>query len=220
MLGEGLLPRVRLYLVRHGQSQANANLSIRNVNSDLTELGKEQATSVAARLASEHLTHLYCSPYRRTVDTAREISQACGLECAFLPVIHEHHGAIPPDWHPYTRTELEALFPAVCIPAHMPEAGWHAFPETIEQVRERMQRALEEIRDANPAHARIALISHASPIQQFIGVATTAYTASEATQIAIGNASLTILDLDFSPAAVIGGMGQVAHLSQPLPVLL
>jgi len=49
---------------------------------------------------------------------------------------------------------------------------------------------------------RVLLVSHASPIQQLIGVATGKYTPLDATRLTVGNASLTVLNLDTTPASV------------------
>ena len=57
---------MELYLVRHGESQANAGLSD-HLDSHLTALGQRQAERTAQRLGSEGLTQAYVSPLRRTL---------------------------------------------------------------------------------------------------------------------------------------------------------
>jgi probable phosphoglycerate mutase len=72
-----------VYFVRHGESTANARtqaayLPDRDV--PLSERGLEQSRFIAARAAKLPLELIIASPYKRTVDTARMITEATGLE--------------------------------------------------------------------------------------------------------------------------------------------
>src|SRR5512140_573661 len=74
------MPR-RLLLVRHCQSQANAEGRIEGVgDSPLSEVGLEQARRVAAFVASQDIgpATLIASPLSRARATADEIAAACG----------------------------------------------------------------------------------------------------------------------------------------------
>src|SRR6185437_7344470 len=102
---------VLLYLVRHAQSGANADMSCREVDCELTELGCRQAELVAAALRGQTFAQVLASPYRRTVATAREIAAACGAPLALLPSGHEHHSIAPAGWIPPTRAELLWRYP-------------------------------------------------------------------------------------------------------------
>lgn len=206
-----------LYLVRHAQSRANADASCREVDCELTELGCRQAEQVAAALSGERFTQALASPYRRTVATAREIAAATGTALALCPGAHEHHLIAPAGWIPPTRAELIWRYPDLPVPLETPETTWHQFPENVEQVAARMREAVDVLRNRYAQDARVLLVSHASPIQQLIGVATGAYTPIEATRLPIGNASLTILDLGVMPAKV-EGLGRDDYLRTPQPV--
>ena len=69
-----------LLLVRHGQSEGNVGRSI-HPDCGLTELGLDQATDVARRLAAFDLSGFtgVTSPYQRAVRTAAEIAQETGI---------------------------------------------------------------------------------------------------------------------------------------------
>lgn len=189
-----------LYLVRHAQSRANADALCREIDCELTELGSRQAELVAAELRHETLTQVLASPYRRTVATAREIARASGAALALLPSCHEHHGFAPAGWIPPTRAELLWRYPDLPLVGEVPETTWHRLPETYEQVAARMLEVVATLRSAYKSADRLLLVSHASPIQQLIGVATGAYTPLEATRLPIGNASVSVLDLGVTPA--------------------
>lgn len=62
----------RIYLVRHGQTTANAQQVIQGprIDSGLSELGQRQATSLAEALAAIPLQAVYTSPLTRARQTA------------------------------------------------------------------------------------------------------------------------------------------------------
>ena len=71
----------RVLLVRHGQSQGNAERRFGGHSpSPLSELGHRQAEAAARALASEGVTAVYSSDLLRAVQTAEPLSRATGLE--------------------------------------------------------------------------------------------------------------------------------------------
>lgn len=205
-----------LYLVRHAQSRANADSLCRDVDCELTDLGCRQAELVAAELSGTTFTQVLASPYRRTVATARAIAAAGGAPLALLPSGHEHHGIAPADWIPPTRAELLWRYPDLPLVGDVPETTWHQLPESYEQVAVRMEAVLAALRCQYQDTDRVLLVSHASPIQQLIGVATGAHTPLEATRLLIGNASLTILDLATLPARLdVLGRSNYLNVAEP-----
>ena len=69
-----------LYLVRHGESEANAaHIFAGQTDSPLTERGREQATVVAKALRPVHFDRIVTSTLSRTKDTAAEIAAGRGL---------------------------------------------------------------------------------------------------------------------------------------------
>lgn len=212
---------MQLYLVRHAQSRANADVSCREVDCELTELGCRQVELVAAELSCEAFRQVLASPYRRTVLTARAIAAAAGSPLALLPLVHEHHGVAPAGWLPPTRAELLWRYPDLPLIGDVPETTWHSLPETCDHVAARMQEVVTQLHDRYADDDRVLLVSHASPIQQLIGVATGGYTPLEATRLPIGNASLTVLDFRRGAvhAEVVGAVGRCDYLSLAEPVL-
>jgi broad specificity phosphatase PhoE len=72
----------KIYLVRHGENQANPTkeFSCRKVDYPLTGKGRLQAGQTAAYFRGLPVHGVYASPLLRAVETAREIGQAVGLE--------------------------------------------------------------------------------------------------------------------------------------------
>ncbi|HJQ94013.1 MAG TPA: histidine phosphatase family protein, partial [Candidatus Thermoplasmatota archaeon] len=83
----------RIYLVRHGQTTANAEEIIQGprIDAALSELGLRQATSVGEALARAPIQAVYTSPLTRARQTAEAVVQrhggaARGEAKASLPV--------------------------------------------------------------------------------------------------------------------------------------
>ncbi|MDQ3920577.1 MAG: histidine phosphatase family protein [Acidobacteriota bacterium] len=71
----------RILLVRHGQSQGNAERRFGGHSpTPLSELGRRQAEATARSLASEGVTAIYSSDLLRAVQTAEPLARATGLE--------------------------------------------------------------------------------------------------------------------------------------------
>lgn len=74
---------MRLFLVRHGETESNRlGLALGRSDVPLNERGALQAEQLAAALRREPLAAVYASPLRRTLETARAVAGAHGLEVA------------------------------------------------------------------------------------------------------------------------------------------
>lgn len=164
---------MELYLIRHGQSQnnANAHLNTRVHDPALTTLGHEQAQRIAAYLAdgrnrdpfvdhttgySRHdeaatfgITHVYVSPMRRALQTAAPIAAALGVQPEVWVNIHEHGGmyleqdGAVTGFPGMTRSEIAAEFPGYAITDMVTETGWYDPARGHESFAGAYGRALE-----------------------------------------------------------------------------
>lgn len=80
MLGMKLDAMGTIWLVRHGQTTANAQEIIQGprIDSPLSELGQRQADSLARALSSEPLQAVYASPLTRARQTAEAVVRSHG----------------------------------------------------------------------------------------------------------------------------------------------
>lgn len=82
---------MRLILVRHGQSQANASGIVQGrLDFGLSELGALQARLTAERLKDEAVDRILTSPLKRAADTARVIAGIKGMLAEPEPALMEY----------------------------------------------------------------------------------------------------------------------------------
>lgn len=80
----------KLFLVRHGQDQDNAaGLLNGHRDTELTELGREQARQVAPKLRGRGIQVIYASPLKRAHETALIINETLGVELILDTLVME-----------------------------------------------------------------------------------------------------------------------------------
>jgi broad specificity phosphatase PhoE len=153
----------RLYLVRHGATVLSAEDRFAGaIGVDLSEEGRWQTRRLAERLASEGICAVYCSPFSRTLETARLLAQPLGLEPQARDGLREiSHG----HWEGLTRGEVEARF---CDEY----AAWEADPFTFapagaESGVAALARALPVVREVVVRHQgqRVLVVSHKATLR-------------------------------------------------------
>ncbi len=82
---------MRIYFVRHSQSEANVLrvISNRDLPHHLTDLGRQQAEALARSLADVPLTALYSSPILRATETAQIVAASKGLPIQIADALRE-----------------------------------------------------------------------------------------------------------------------------------
>ena len=83
-----------VYLIRHGQSEANVALDLDNPNSyydaKLTSIGKKQAQNTQKKLSNIDFDLFLCSPLTRALQTFDLIFPNLSKEALILPFVREH----------------------------------------------------------------------------------------------------------------------------------
>jgi broad specificity phosphatase PhoE len=98
----------RVFLVRHGETTLSAEDRFAgSTDVPLGPNGRVQAERLAARLARDPIAAAYCSPMRRTVETATILAEPHKLELIRTDALREiDHGR----WEGLCRTDVEAQF--------------------------------------------------------------------------------------------------------------
>ena len=125
--------RPRIWLVRHGETEwARLGRHTGRTDIPLTELGREQATAVAARLAGRPFALVLSSPLSRALDTARLAGFADRVRTSD-DLLEWDYGAD----EGRTTLDIRAERPGWSIWRDGPKDG-----ETIRQVAERADRVI------------------------------------------------------------------------------
>lgn len=161
-----------LYLIRHAQSENNANPDSQRVpDPALTEIGREQARRLADHVASLRLTKLITSPFLRTLQTADAIFRKTGLAPEVRTQLHElggcYSGFLPAariGQPGMTRSEVENRFPGFRIEPELNGEGWWRSQshESLPQARLRAEALLHQTRrEFADSSERVGYVMHA-----------------------------------------------------------
>jgi len=194
---------MQLYFIRHGQSENNqlwartGTNEYRNEDPDLTETGRQQAQRLAEFLAAPgidqgelppqydvlntygfDLSHLYCSPMIRAIETGQAIARAVGLPLVVWKDLHEVGGihlADPETGEPLglpgkSRDYFTENYPSLVLPETMAADGWWNRPfEAREERPARARRFLAELLARHGgSQDRVAVVSHGGFYNYFV----------------------------------------------------
>jgi len=121
------MKKVRLLLVRHGETIDNANHIMQGqTQGQLTAKGEEQAREAAERLKDEPIDAFLSSDLRRAIDTCRIIAKPHGAEIITTPLLRER------DWGGFTGR-------------YIPDLKDEVWPDDIETIDELKTRAAKFI---------------------------------------------------------------------------
>jgi len=150
---------VKLYFVRHGESEANTQHVISNRNSlfELTECGREQAQTLAQKLSAIPFTAIFSSPILRARETAEILSQSFRLPYEVTEALREYDCGILEEKSDKESWRLHREFYDSWTLHHnysnKPEGG-----ECFVDIRERFLPFIESFKHESDDH--ILLIGH------------------------------------------------------------
>ncbi len=182
----------RVFFVRHGATTLSAEDRFAGATDvDLSSAGAAQAVALGDRLATEPVAAIYCSPLRRTVDTAALLAKPHAQTPIARDGLREiDHGR----WEQMRRSEVEKAFPDEY-------AAWEADPFTFapqggESGLAVMARALPVVREAVIAHAGkcIVIVSHKATIRLVVSSLLGIDARGYRDRLDLSPASLTVLD--------------------------
>ena len=153
----------RLLLVRHGATTLSAEDRFAGATDiPLSDEGRSQAAALAERLRDDPIEAIYCSPMRRTLETASIIADPHRLTPVSRPALREiDHG----HWEGLTRQEVESRFKDEY--ARWEEDPFSSAPSGGECGVDVMARALPVIRAIVEAHhgQQVVVVSHKATIR-------------------------------------------------------
>lgn len=148
----------RVFLVRHGQTEWNAQLIFRGRKDiPLNERGRREARAIAEALKQCSIDGVYTSPLSRAVETARPIATVFKLEVEIVQELTDiSYGA----WEGLAHQEVKKRYPDQYDQwENSPDLVTFPRGETLDAVKQRSFGAFRDIVNKN-ANKSIAIISH------------------------------------------------------------
>ncbi len=103
----------RLVMLRHGQTEWNAGNRMQGqLDTELSELGRDQAVAAAEVLAKRHPLLIVSSDLRRAYDTAVVLAERTGSPLIVDARLRETHLG---DWQAMTHSEVDAAAPGARV---------------------------------------------------------------------------------------------------------
>lgn len=164
-------PRLRLYLVRHGQVAGNREYRYTGDRDEgLTALGERQVADLARLFSEIEVRRVISSPSRRTVETAIPIAAAAAVEVERDRRLREQsYGS----WEGLTRREVCALGEEHRDHLERFHQDPSVAPPGGEATNAVGERCLELVHDlvAGGERGPVALVSHVGPIKAILSAA-------------------------------------------------
>ncbi|OMC39970.1 histidine phosphatase [Mycobacterium sp. GA-1841] len=111
----------RLVLLRHGQTEYNAGSRMQGqLDTDLSDLGRDQAAAAADVLAKRQPLLIVSSDLRRALDTAMTLGDRAGIPVQVDERLRETHLG---DWQGLTHQEVDVAAPGTRL-AWRDDARW------------------------------------------------------------------------------------------------
>ncbi|ANG91451.1 2,3-diphosphoglycerate-dependent phosphoglycerate mutase GpmB [Enterobacteriaceae bacterium 155047] len=207
---------LEVYLVRHGETQWNAERRIQGQSdSPLTAKGEQQACQVAQRAKTLGITHVITSDLGRTQQTARIIAEACGCDIILEPRLRELDMGVLEKRHVDSLTEEEEGWRRTLVngtkEGRIPEG------ESMQELSVRVHGALAECLNL-PAGSRPLLVSHGIALGCLVSTILGLPAWAER-RLRLRNCSISRIDHQESPWLASGWVvemaGDISHLDAP-----
>lgn len=200
--------RLRLLLVRHGETQLNKEGRIQGINNaPLNATGSEQARALARALSADLPFQLYTSPVARALETAKVISDALGVPITPLDGLEEANaGAL----EGLTGAQMRQLYPEFAA-RWANDAGTAQMPggESLLQVQGRAWGAIADLVQRHPDQTVVA-VTHNFTIQTIV-CAVLEMPLQNARRLRQNVGSITRLDLSPAGNALVS-LNETWHL--------
>ncbi|ALB61574.1 Phosphoglycerate mutase [Cronobacter condimenti 1330] len=207
---------LQVYLVRHGETQWNAERRIQGQSdSPLTEKGERQAMQVAQRAKALGITHIITSDLGRTRRTAEIVAQGCGCDVILDARLRELDMGILERRHLDTLSEEEEGWRRQLVNG-TPD-GRIPKGESMQEVSDRMHGALNACLEL-PEGSRPLLVSHGMALGCLVSTILGLPAYAER-RLRLRNCSISRVDYQQSPWLASGWVvetaGDVSHLDAP-----
>jgi len=207
---------LQVYLVRHGETQWNAERRIQGQSdSPLTAKGEQQAWQVAERAKALGITHVIASDLGRTRRTAEIIADCCGCEITLDARLRELDMGVLEQRPIESLTEEEEQWRRQLV--NGTSDGRIPDGESMQELSDRMHGALAACLEL-PEGSRPLLVSHGMALGCLVSTILGLPAWAER-RLRLRNCSISRIDYQQSPWLASGWVvetaGDVSHLDAP-----
>jgi phosphoserine phosphatase len=157
---------MRIYLVRHGESEGNKRKVFQHPKSPLSNDGLKQAEAVAERFNGVKIDVILASPYTRADMTAQAISQKLGVKVEHWDDLHEIKRPSELIGKSIHSSEAKLFEQHLLNSIHNSEASYQG-EEGFEDLKTRSQKILNHL-VKNHKDQNVLLVSHATTIKTIV----------------------------------------------------
>ncbi len=158
---------VNLYLVRHGESEANAAMVVQGFDSPLTERGREQAQFLASRFRNIPLDSILASSMPRARETGQFVHDLTGAPIEYSDLFIETRQ--PSSILGKSDDDPEVISTRRMMREKFGDATYrHSDEETFGDMKARGLAALTHIESLS--HENILVVSHGAFIRILVGL--------------------------------------------------
>lgn len=197
---------MRLYIIRHGQTDSNAARIVQGHNqTPLNDLGNLQAQKLAQRIANEGINCIYASDLKRARETAKAVADVCKLSLYLTDKLRERSYGVF-DGKAFAEYEQAYLGSGQEKHDFRPEGG-----ENFVEVRNRAADFLTLLFSRYANNETIALVAHAG-INKMLLSCLLNKSIADAMRIEQKNTCVNIIDVDADGAGHAVVLNCTEHL--------
>lgn len=159
---------MKIYIVRHGQTESNSNLIIQGQSQDskLTDIGISQANKVGNRLKAYNITHIYSSDLGRAIATAKIIGDNIDFHNIInSQLIRERSFGILEGLNSKT---IEERYPTNLYSWRQNTASAPPEGESLDQVIDRCNQFIDIIKKSHDADDNILVVTHGGTVRGIV----------------------------------------------------
>ena len=154
----------KIFLVRHGDVQNPKHIIYGYLPLPLSARGRGEVKKAGALLKKQNIAAIFCSPQKRTQESAKIISQVISKGKIKVQVNKDlHETALGHAWEKLNHQQAKAKYPKLYRDYYRQPAKIKIGGETIAKMAERVLRAISKGLKKYPGQ-NIVFVSHQDPI--------------------------------------------------------
>jgi probable phosphoglycerate mutase len=159
---------MKLYFVRHGETNSNLQKNLVSFSDELTDNGREQAQQLAERIFTFSIDIIIASPHKRNEETAQIIAKTINKTIQFTPLLGEKKWPSELEGKPLKDLEVEKFF-ELSREKNNSEPNWHySDEENFVDIKKRADLFIKYI--SGLAYENILVVSHEYFIKMIIAM--------------------------------------------------